>query len=69
MAIGGEKFEARKNSVVSLDGGTGAEAMEEERLPVVGADCRSGGGVTNQADVEQALARFAQAAASSPTVS
>ncbi|CAM9893572.1 unnamed protein product, partial [Ectocarpus sp. 8 AP-2014] len=67
MAIGGEAFEARKISVVSSNGGSGAaEAMEEERLPVVGADC-GGGGVTNQADVEQALARFAQAAASSPT--
>lgn len=69
MAIGGETFEARKISVVSPNGGGGAEAMEEERLPVVGADYGGGGGVTNQADAEQALARFAQAAASSPTVS
>lgn len=59
MAIGGERFEARNNSVIS-GGSSDIEAMTEE-LPL--AD-----GLSNQT-IEKALGRFAEAAASSPTVS
>lgn len=61
MAIGGERFEAHNKSVISVGGGgSDIEAMDEE-LPL--AD-----GLTNQS-IERALGRFAEAAASSPTVS
>ena len=59
MAIGVERFEARNHSVMS-GGGSDVEAMAEG-LPL--AD-----GLTNQS-IEKALGRFAEAAASSPTVS
>ena len=62
MAIGGERLGSRNNSVISGES-SDVEAMAEE-LPL--AD----GLLTNQSVVvEKALGRFAEAAASSPTVS
>eukprot|EP00903_Cladosiphon_okamuranus_P010622 g10045.t1 len=58
MAIGGERFEARKHSVIS-GGGSDIEAMAEQ-LPL--AD-----GLLPNQSIEKALGRFAEAAASSPT--
>lgn len=56
MAKGGQQLEARKTRSIGADG---AEAMAtEERQPV-----------SNPGDIERALARFAEAAVSSPAVS
>lgn len=60
MAIGGVSFEARNNSVIS-GGGSDIEAMAEQLSLADGL-------LTNQSIVK-ALGRFAEAAASSSTVS
>lgn len=63
MAMGGEPTEVRNT------GGVKATKMEEEGKPLMGGVGAAGSGVVGDADVERALARFAQAAASSPAVS
>lgn len=63
MAIDGERFEARNNSVISGGGGgSDIEAMAEE-LPLADG-CQQ----QQQQSIETALGRFAEAAASNPTV-